>query len=30
MTVNALALLVLGIAPGWLLALCQNAIHASL
>ena len=25
-----LALLVLGIAPGWLLALCQQAIHASL
>ena len=29
-TVNGLALLVLGIAPGWLLALCQQAIHASL
>jgi NADH-quinone oxidoreductase subunit N len=30
MTVNGLALLVLGIAPGWLLALCQHAIAASL
>jgi NADH-quinone oxidoreductase subunit N len=29
-TVNGLALLVLGIAPGWLLALCQQAISASL
>jgi NADH-quinone oxidoreductase subunit N len=29
-TVNGLALLVLGIAPGWLLALCQQAIYASL
>ena len=29
-TVNGLALLVLGIAPGWLLALCQQAITASL
>jgi NADH-quinone oxidoreductase subunit N len=29
-TVNGLALLVLGIAPGWLLALCQRALHASL
>jgi NADH-quinone oxidoreductase subunit N len=30
MTVNGLALLVLGIAPGWLLTLCQQAITASL
>jgi NADH-quinone oxidoreductase subunit N len=30
MTVNGLALLVLGIAPGWLLALCQRALYASL
>jgi NADH-quinone oxidoreductase subunit N len=30
MTVNGLSLLVLGIAPGWLLALCQHAINASL
>jgi NADH-quinone oxidoreductase subunit N len=30
MTVNGLALLVLGIAPGWLLALCQQAVNASL
>jgi NADH-quinone oxidoreductase subunit N len=29
-TVNGLALLLLGIAPGWLLALCQRAIQASL
>jgi NADH-quinone oxidoreductase subunit N len=30
MTVNGLALLVLGMAPGWLLALCQRALYASL
>ncbi|HZR03226.1 MAG TPA: NADH-quinone oxidoreductase subunit NuoN [Burkholderiales bacterium] len=30
MSVNALALLVLGIAPGWLLALCQHAIRTSM
>jgi NADH-quinone oxidoreductase subunit N len=30
MTVNGLALLVLGITPGWLLALCQQAVNASL
>jgi NADH-quinone oxidoreductase subunit N len=29
-TVNGLAVLVLGIVPGWLLALCQQAIQASL
>jgi NADH-quinone oxidoreductase subunit N len=29
-SVNGLAVLVLGIAPGWLLALCQYAIQASL
>lgn len=29
-SVNALALLVIGIAPGWLLTLCQQAIRASL
>jgi NADH-quinone oxidoreductase subunit N len=29
-TVNGLAVLVLGIVPGWLLALCQRAIQASL
>jgi NADH-quinone oxidoreductase subunit N len=29
-TINGLALLLLGIAPGWLLALCQRAIQASL
>jgi NADH-quinone oxidoreductase subunit N len=29
-TANGLALLLLGIAPGWLLALCQRAIQASL
>jgi NADH-quinone oxidoreductase subunit N len=28
-TVNGLAVLVLGIMPGWLLALCQHAIQAS-
>jgi NADH-quinone oxidoreductase subunit N len=30
MTVNGLAVLILGIVPGWLLALCQRAIQASL
>jgi NADH-quinone oxidoreductase subunit N len=29
-TLNGLALLVLGMAPGWLLAVCQRAIQASL
>jgi len=29
-TVNALALLVLGMTPGWLLAVCQQAVKASL
>jgi len=29
-TLNGLALLVLGVAPGWLLAVCQRAIQASL
>jgi NADH-quinone oxidoreductase subunit N len=29
-TVNGLAVLLLGIAPGWLMALCQRAIQASL
>ena len=29
-TLNGLALLLLGIAPGGLLALCQRALHASL
>ncbi len=29
-TVNALALLVLGMMPGWLLAVCQQAVKASL
>ena len=30
MTANGLAMLVLGIAPGWLLTLCQRAIQTSL
>jgi NADH-quinone oxidoreductase subunit N len=30
MTANGLAVLILGIVPGWLLALCQRAIQASL
>ncbi|MCW5621461.1 MAG: NADH-quinone oxidoreductase subunit NuoN [Burkholderiales bacterium] len=30
LSVNALALLLLGMAPGWLLALCQQAVRASL
>jgi len=29
-SVNGLAVLLLGVAPGWLLALCQQAIQASL
>lgn len=29
-TVNGLAILLLGVAPGWLLAVCQRAIQASL
>jgi hypothetical protein len=29
-TVNGLAVLLLGVTPGWLLALCQRAIQASL
>src|SRR5512145_3383685 len=30
MTLNGLAMLVLGLTPGWLLALCQQAVQASL
>jgi NADH-quinone oxidoreductase subunit N len=30
MTLNGLAMLVLGVAPGWLLTLCQQAVQASL